>query len=229
MQVEIWTDIICPWCGIGHHRLERALAQFAHAGEVTLVQRSFQLDENAPTDRTESARSMLRAKKGMSDEQMDAIGGHIQKLAEADGLRPYVVLDNQVGNTSLAHELAAWATSEGRGREIWDALYRAYFGEARSIFDAASLVAIAGEVGLDADAAREALSSRRYAAQVRADGEAARALGVRGVPFVLVDRRYAVSGAQPTETLTTALERAWADRAAAGAVQDGAACAAEGC
>lgn len=212
MRVEIWTDIICPWCGLGNHQLDTALERFGHADDVQLVHRSFQLDENAPSDRTESVRQMLRQKKGLSDAQVDAITARVEKLAEAQGLQPYVVRDNQVGNTALAHELAAWATELGRGKEVWDALYQAYFGAARSIFDVDSLVTLASELGLDADAAREVLTSRRYASQVKADGREARELGVSGVPFILIDRRYAVSGAQPVEVLTQALEQAWRER-----------------
>ncbi len=212
MRVEIWTDIICPWCGLGIARLEKALAQFAHRAEVELVRRSFQLDESFPVDRTESVREMLSTKKGMSDAQVDQITSHVATLAEAEGLVPYVVAANRVGNTSLAHELAAWATDQGKGAEIWGALYKAYFGEARSVFDMNSLTAIAGEHGLDPQAAREALASGKYKSRVRADGRAARDIGVGGVPFVLLDGRYGVSGAQSVEAFAEALELAWSKR-----------------
>lgn len=214
MRVEIWSDIICPWCGLGIHQLDAALARFAHTGDVQLVHRSFQLDERAPADRTESVRQMLREKKGLSDAQIDGITARIESLAEAQGLRPYVVRDNHVGNTALAHEFAVWATELGRSKEAWDALYKAYFAEARSIFDVESLVTLASELGLKPDAAREVLSSRRYAPQVKADGHEARRLGVTGVPFILIDGRYAVSGAQPVDAMLRALELAWSERPA---------------
>jgi predicted DsbA family dithiol-disulfide isomerase len=214
MRIEIWTDVICPWCGLGHHRLEQALERFGHAEDVELVHRSFQLDEHAPIGVTETARHMLKTRKGLSDAQIDAIVGRVEGLAEAEGLHPYVVGDNRVGNTSLAHELAAWASELGHEEEVWAALYRAYFGEARSIFDVDSLVKLASELGLDPAQAREVLVSRAYEPKVLADGREARALGAQGVPFILVDRRYAVPGAQAVDTLVEVFERAWRERPA---------------
>lgn len=208
MRVEIWTDIICPWCGIGENRLRAALVAFGHEDEIDLVYRSFQLDENAPTT-TQRARDMLKHKKGMSDAQIDSVTKRIEDMARADGLTPYLVADNLVGNTSLAHQLAAWATDLGRGHEMWALLYRSYFGEGKSVFDIDALVALATELGLDAAAAREALTSRRYEAQVLADGRAARELGTGGVPFIVIDGRYAISGAQPVEVMLQALQTAY--------------------
>ena len=212
MRIEIWTDIICPWCGIGNHRLESALAKFEHIKDVEVVHRSFQLDERADPNVTQTAREMLKKKKGMSDAQISSITKRIESMAEAEGLKPYVVAENMVGNTSLAHELAAWATDIGRGKDMWDALYRAYFGEKKSIFDVTSLVEIARDVGLDADKALDVLTSRHYAKQVQADGAAAHALGASGVPFVVIDRKYAIPGAQPVEVFSEAIETAWRER-----------------
>lgn len=231
MRIELWTDIVCPWCGLGSRRLDTALERFEHGDEVELVRRSFQLDESLPVGETVSVRAMLRTKKGMTDAQIDDGVRRIERLAEAEGLVPYVVRENRVGHTGLAHQLAAWATEQGRGEELWRALYRAYFGEARSIFDVDSLVALAAELGLDAEAAREALRSGRYAAQVQADGRRARELGVSGVPFFLIDERYAVSGAQPVDLLVQALETAWAERrpTTSAAADEAEACGPDGC
>lgn len=212
MQIEVWSDIICPWCGLGLHRLRAALAGFEHAAEIEVVHRSFQLDERAPADQTESVRSMLR-KKGLSDPQIDSVTARVAALAAAEGLEPYHVLDNQVGNTSLAHELAAWATEQGRGSELWDRLFVAYFGETKSVFEIDALVELAQSVGLDADGAREALTSRRYAEQVRKEGREAGRLGASGVPFFVIDRKFAIGGAQPAPVLLQALSEAWQERA----------------
>lgn len=211
MRIEIWTDVICPWCGLGEHRLQEALRRFDHAGEVEVVHRSFQLDERAPLGSTRAVREMLVSDKGLASHEVDRLVTRIERLAHAEGLRPYVVGDNRVGNTSLAHQLAAWATLQGRGAETWAALYKAYFGQARSIFDVDSLVTIAGELGLDPLAAREALVSGRHAGQVRAEGREARELGASGVPFIVIDRRYAIAGAQPVGTILEALEAAWTE------------------
>src|SRR3954469_17330619 len=139
MRIEVWSDIICPWCGLGLHRLRAALARFEHAADVQVVHRSFQLDERAPAGQTEPVRAMLR-KKGLADPQIDAVTARVAQLAEAEGLTPYRVLENRVGNTSLAHELAAWATEQGRGPETWDLLFKTYFGEAQSVFEIEPLV-----------------------------------------------------------------------------------------
>ena len=205
MNIEVWTDIICPWCGLGLHRLKQALARFPHAAEVSVVHHSFQLDERASAERTEPVRSMLRRKMGASDAQIERMTGQIEQMARAEGLQPYRVLDNRVGNTSLAHELAAWATDLGRGPEMWDALFVAYFGEARSIFDVDALAPLAERVGLDPDAARQALVSHQFAERVIADGREAHALGATGVPFTVIDRRRAFAGAQPADAILSAL------------------------
>jgi len=232
MRIEIWTDVICPWCGIGEHRLTEALHRFGHGADVEVVHRSFQLDPRAPLGTTETVRQMLKTRKRLSDAQVDGLVKNVERVAAADGLAPYVVGDNHTGNTSLAHELAAWATEQGRGAEIWARLYTAYFGEARSIFDVDSLVELARELGLDTDTAREVLTSRRYEQQVLADGREAQELGASGVPFIVIDRRYAIAGAQPVATMLGALEKAWTEQRptpAAVNVGDDALCGPDGC
>lgn len=212
MQIDLWTDIICPWCGLGHHRLELALARFPHKESVNVVYHSFQLDERAPVGVAEDVREMLHTKKGMPYAQIDQVTRHIEQLAAAEGLAPYIVGANRVGNTSMAHELAMWATGEGRGKQMWERLYRAYFAEGRSIFDEDSLVALAVELGLDAGAAREVLTSRKFAKAVYKDGVAASQLGATGVPFYVVDNKFGIAGAQPVDALLGVLERAWRER-----------------
>lgn len=231
MRVEIWTDIICPWCGIGENRLREALAGFEHAGEVEVVHRSFQLDERAPAGSTQTAREMLVERKGLLRGQVDEMVARVEAIAAADGLSPYIVGDNRVGNTSLAHELAAWADELGRGNEMWTKLYSAYFGEGRSVFDVDSLVAIATEAGFGAESAREALTSRRYEKRVLADGREARELGAGGVPFIVIDRRYAIAGAQSADVVRRALETAWKEKAPKPVIEtdDGAFCGPDGC
>ncbi len=213
MRIEIWTDIICPWCGIGQHRLDEALRQFPHADRVEVIHRSFQLDPDRPRARTEPVKEMLQEAKGFSREQVEQMTRHVERIAEGDGLTPYVVGDNETGNTSWAHEFAAWATTHGKGDEAWALLFRAYFGEARSIFTVDALVELAGELGLNRTECRELLSSGRFRDQVISDQQEAAALGVRGVPFIAIDRKYAVSGAQPVSLLLDALGKAWSERA----------------
>jgi predicted DsbA family dithiol-disulfide isomerase len=154
---------------------------------------------------------MLR-KKGLDDGQIDAMTQRVEGLADAEGLRPYHVLDNRVGSTALAHELLAYAADQGKQAEAWHRLFTAYFGEARPIFSVDDLVSLAGEIGLDPQAARQALLSRRYTGRVADEGREAAQLGATGVPFFVIDRRYGVAGAQPVDTLLAALQRAWDER-----------------
>ena len=206
MNVEIWADVICPWCAIGQARLAKAIAGVPRPEDLHVVHRSFQLDPRAPSTPVRTA-DMLRAKYGLSDARLQASWAHLTELAAAEGIVPYH-LDNVVANTHLAHELAAFASARGQADAAWRLLYRAYFGERRSIFDVDALVVLAGELGLDADEARGALLDGRYRATVDADARDARELGVTGVPFVLVDQKIAVAGAQPVAAFVEAITRA---------------------
>lgn len=227
MKVEIWSDVICPWCGLGQHRLEQALAGFEHRAHVEVVHRSFQLDPGAPAV-PQPVRTMLARKYRMNEAQLEATFARIEGLAATDGLAPYIVGDNVVGNTRLAHELLALAAARGREAAAWTRLYRAYFGERRSIFDVDALVELGTELGLDPAEARAALTDGRFRAQVEADGAEARALGASGVPFVVIDRRYGIPGAQPVEAFRQALEQAWRDQPTPIAT-DAASCGPDGC
>lgn len=228
MRVELWTDIICPWCGLGKARFDAALAQFAHRDQVEVIHRSFQLDPHATLGESEPVMAMLARKFRRSEAELQAMTQHVQSLAEAEGLKPYHVGDNRVGNTSPAHEFAHWATDQGKGSEAWALLYRAYFGEKRDIFTFEALAAMAPELGLDAAEALVALKERRYAGAVLEEGEEAQAMGATGVPFFVIDRRFGVSGAQSPEVLLGALQEAWGGRSGAAGDAD-AACGPEGC
>ncbi|HVL51827.1 MAG TPA: DsbA family oxidoreductase [Actinomycetota bacterium] len=207
MKVEVWSDIVCPWCGLGKHRLDAALARLPQADDVEVIYRSFQLDPGAPSDPV-SVKEMLTAKYGLDDAGFASVTGHVEALAAAEGLTPYHVGDNLAGNTFLVHQLLAMAAEYGLAAQAWDRVYRAYFGEQRSIFDVDALVELGSEIGLDPDAVREALSTGRYASRLQADLMNARRIGVTGVPFFVIDGRFAVSGAQPPEVLLEVLERA---------------------
>lgn len=200
MRVEVWSDMICPWCGLGQHRLQAALDRLPDGDDVEVVYRSFQLDPYAPTQARPVAEH-LKAKYGLDDAGFASVTGRVEGLAEAEGLTPYHVGDNLTGNTFLAHQLASLATDRGVQAEAWDRLYRAHFGERRSIFDVDSLVELGTEIGLDPAEVREALETGRYAERVRNEGMEARSMGATGVPFFVIDRKYAVSGAQPADVL----------------------------
>ena len=207
MRVEVWSDVVCPWCYIGKRRLETALERFPHRDQVEVVWRSFQLDPSVPEGETHPTLPAVAAKYGISVEEMRGNLARVEQLAADEGL-DYHLADGVSGNTLLAHELLHLAAEHGNDKrnELKERLLHAYFEEGRPVFDVDSLVPFAVEVGLD-----EALADRRFLTAVREDGATAQALGANGVPFFVVDRRYGAAGAQPAEQLLTMLERAWAD------------------
>ena len=213
MQIDIWTDVVCPWCYVGKRRFEKALAIFPHRDEVHVVHRSFQLNPAAAQGRTSPRRDALMAKYGLSDTQVDAMNARMEQTAAEEGLH-YDLTDGVTGNTFDAHRLLHLAHDRGRQDDVIERLYRGYFTEKRSLFDHDSLVDLAGEAGLDRDEVRRMLSGNDYADAVARDIAEARALGANGVPFFVIDQRYGVSGAQPPEVFARALERAWADTSA---------------
>ncbi|MEU3643968.1 DsbA family oxidoreductase [Lentzea sp. NPDC034063] len=203
MQVEFWADVICPWCYIGKARFEKALAGFEHRAEITVVHRAFELD---PTKTgVESVQDMLATKFGPRAAEMEE---SVAQLARDEGLE--YRLDREVGNTFDVHRLLHLAGEKGIQHEVLDAVLRANFAQARSLFTPESLTEIATEAGLDAADVKTVLEDpTAYADEVRADEQRARDIGVSGVPFVVVGERLAVSGAQPVELFGRALTQAW--------------------
>jgi predicted DsbA family dithiol-disulfide isomerase len=214
MEIEIWSDVVCGWCYLGKRRLERALQRFDGRDEVRLVYRAFELDPTRPVGTTESVQTVLHAKYGWTPAQVEAAGDQIQALAAEEGLVYRRTADGVIGNTRHAHEVMHAAVACGRGDAMLERLYRAYFTEGRSVFDVESLVALAADVGLDEADLRVALREGRYTAAVEADNREARALGARGVPFFVIDRRFGVSGAQSVDVFVEALTRAREARSA---------------
>ena len=213
VRIDVWSDLVCPWCYIGKRRLERALEGFSHRDGVEIVHRSFQLDPSAPPARTQARREMLMAKYRLTAAQVDEMDVRMQRTAAADGL-DYHLEGSVTGNTFDAHRVLHLASDRGVQAAVLERFYRAYFTEQRSLFDRDSLVALAAEAGLDPDETRRVLGSETYADRVAADLKAARALGATGVPFFVIDHRYGVSGAQSADVFADALTRAWNGQAA---------------
>ncbi|MGW4033497.1 DsbA family oxidoreductase [Streptomyces sp. NPDC004838] len=211
MRVEIWSDIACPWCYIGKARFEKGLAEFAHRDQVEVVHRSFELDPNRAKGDTGSVVDMLAAKYGRTREEVRAMEENVASNARAEGLG-YRTEGRDHGSTFDIHRLLHLARAHGRQGELLNLAYRANFAEERSVYDPEVLVALAVEAGLDEGEAREVLAGDRYADDVRADEREAAELGANGVPFFVFDRRYGVSGGQPAELFTQALEQAWKGR-----------------
>ncbi|TDC62513.1 DsbA family oxidoreductase [Actinomadura sp. GC306] len=210
MRVEIWSDVICPWCYIGKRQFEHALQDFPHRDQVEVVYRAFQLDPSFPKGETMDVADMLSGKLGMPRDQAVEMNRQMEQRAAGAGLE-YNLEGGRVGNTADAHRLVHLAAEHGVQDAFVEALYKAHFTDRRSVFDHDSLVQIAEEAGLDADVVRETLTTGKYAAEVDTDQREARDLGANGVPFFVIDRRYGISGAQPPEAFTEALTRAWAD------------------
>src|SRR5438552_2791809 len=210
MKVEIWSDVVCPWCYIGKRRFEAALGRFAHRDDLSVVWRSFELDPSAPTRRTGDSAERLAAKYGMSRAQAVASQDRLTQMAAQEGLA-FHFDQAQSGNTFDAHRLLHLAAERGLQDEVKERLLRAYFSEGEPIGERATLVRLVAEVGLAADEVEAVLASDSYAEEVRAEEHEATELGINGVPFFVIDRRYGVSGAQPADVLLQVLERAWAD------------------
>ncbi|HEX7004228.1 MAG TPA: DsbA family oxidoreductase [Trueperaceae bacterium] len=211
MRVEIWTDIICPWCYLGKRRMETALSRFPHAEQVELMGRSFELDPGAPRRYEVSLDEMLAGKYGVGLERARAMNEQVTELAKGEGLE-YRLDVARPGNTFDAHRLLHLAEGLGRRSELEERFMRGYFSEGKAIGDHEVLAGMAKEVGLDESAVREVLAGEAFANAVRADESRARRLGANGVPFFVVDGRYGVSGAQPSDLLLELLQKAWATR-----------------
>lgn len=209
MQVHIWSDVVCPWCYIGKRRFEKALATFAQREQVQVIYRSFQLDPDAPADRSAPSAAVLAAKYGVSETQVAAMMANVTQAAAAEGLQ-YHLQNTRSGNTRAAHQLLHLARARHLQAAVLEQFYSAYFTAGRSLFEDASLIGIAAAGGLDPQECQRVLREDTYAAAVAADADQARALGVSGVPFALIDDRYAVSGAQSTAVFLQALTQAWA-------------------
>lgn len=209
MNVEIWSDVVCPWCYIGKRRFETALAAFEHADEVEVVWRSFELDPRAPRERIGDYATRLAKKYGTSFERAQVTISHMADVAAEEGL-DFDFARARAGNTFDAHRLLHYAAGHGLQGALKERLLRAYFSEGAPIGDGDALVRLAVDAGLEAGEVSKMLAGDDFAEHVRADEAAAEELGIGGVPFFLVDRKFAVSGAQPVDVFTRALERAWA-------------------
>ena len=211
MNVEIWSDVVCPWCYLGKRRFERALASFGHPGEVTVTYRSFELDPNAPAQRTGTHAEHLAGKYGMTIAQAEQANQQMTQRAAADGLEfRFDVIHG--GNTFDAHRLLHLAKDHGLQPEMKERLLRATFTEGLPIADTPTLVRLATEAGLPSAQVQAVLDGDAYADAVRADERQAARYGITGVPFFVADGKYAVSGAQPPETLLQLLQRAYDER-----------------
>ena len=208
VDVEIWSDVVCPWCYIGKRRFEAALAAFEHRDSVRVLWRSFELDPLAPAERVGDTATHLAGKYGRSRGEALAMLESVTEVAAAEGL-DFRFDRARGGNTLDAHRLLHLASLVERQDELKERLMHAYFTEGEPIGDPTALERIAVASGLPAGEVRDVLATGRFAAEVREDEQAATALGSSAVPFFVLDRGLAVSGAQAPEVLLDLLRRGW--------------------
>ena len=231
VKVEFWSEVTCPWCGLGSHRLDKAVERFEHREEVELVHRSLPLFDDVPDAAVVSVRQALKQAHHLPDDRVEEGPRRVEALAAREGLAPYNVLENVVGNTWRAHEFLAYASAQGKNRAAWDRIFTAYYGETRSVFTIDALVELAPDLGLDPAETRQALDEGRFRQQVLDEARRARSLGATGTPFIFIDGQYALPGVQDTATLLRALRQAWDEpRPAAAAADAGTSqCGPDGC
>jgi predicted DsbA family dithiol-disulfide isomerase len=208
MIIDVWADVVCPWCFIGKRRLEKALSAFGHKDEVTIRHRAFQLQPDAKDVLPTS--ELLGGKYQVSPEQVKQMQANVCAVADGEGLC-YNLDETLSGNTFDAHRLLLWAATINKQDELLEAMFSSYFEKSRPLFSHSDLVAVAISVGIDADLADDILRSDQYADEVVTDRNLASQLGATGVPFFVVDMKYGISGAQPLEAFTQTLQTAWAD------------------
>jgi len=206
MKVEIWSDIMCPFCFIGKRKFENALAQFAGKGQIELEWKSFQLQPDLKTDTTKNISEHLAEVKGLSTEQTTKMYHQLIETAKSVGLE-FNVDKIVVANTFKAQNLVHFAKTQGKQNEIEEGLFKAYFTDGKNVDDVATLIALAQEVGLDIAGLKEVLVRESFSNNVQNDINEARKIGVRGVPFFVFDRKYAVSGAQDPSVFLETLEK----------------------
>jgi predicted DsbA family dithiol-disulfide isomerase len=234
MQLEIWSDIACPWCYVGKRRMEAALAEFEHRDEVEVTWRSFELDPTAPADRGISHAELIARKYGRTLEEVAAMDAQLTGVAAAEGI-DMKLSEIRSGSTFDGHRLIHLAAAHGLQDAMKERLMRAYFSEGALVADHETLATLAAEVGLPADEVREVLLTERFAEDVRDDERTAQGAGIQAVPCFVIDRRFGASGAQDPSILLDFLRHGWSQREpqpitfADAGVAEGDACGPDGC
>ncbi len=230
MRIDVWSDIACPWCYVGKRRLERALKEFPHADDVEVVWHAFELDPTAPKERDPSVSHAERiAKKyGISTDQARRNSERLRDTAREEGLA-FDFDHIRSGNMFDAHRLVHLGHQRGVQDAVKERFLRAYLEQGALMSDHETLVRLSVEAGLDEGEVSDVLASDQFADAVRADEAQAHELGINGVPCFVLDRRFAVSGAQSPEVLLSALHQAWSEREPTSQLAEGAVCGPDGC
>jgi predicted DsbA family dithiol-disulfide isomerase len=211
LTVEVWSDIVCPFCYVGKRNLERALADRPDRQHIEVRWRSFELDPGMPAEAVPADQELAR-RRGLTLDEARAMHEVTERQGAELGI-PFDFRRALRGSTFDAHRVLHMAEAHSLQDAVNERLMAAYFTEGGAISDRATLADLAAECGLDGSEVRAMLESDRYAADVRADEQEAAALGINAVPFFVIDRRYALAGAHPPEVLSQTIERTFADRA----------------
>ena len=210
MKIEIWSDVMCPFCYIGKRNFERALEQFADKDKVQVVWKSFQLDPSIPEVQSESYSNYLVKAKGMPKAQVDAMLANVTQNAKNAGL-DYDFDKSVMVNSLKAHRVIQFAKTRGLGDVAEERFFKAFFTEGENIADDATLIKIGKDIGLNEAAVELALTNDKYLDMINQDIQEARTIGVQGVPFFVFNRKYAVSGAQPPQAFLQTLQKSFAE------------------
>jgi predicted DsbA family dithiol-disulfide isomerase len=206
MIIDIWSDVVCPWCFIGKRRLEKALSQFEHRDQVVLRHRAFQLQPDITT--TVETKSYLAEKYRMAESQVEEMQANVCAIADGEGLC-YNLDGTLSGNTFDAHRLLLWAATIDKQDQLLEAMYSAYFEKSQPLFSHEDLIKVCQLAGINPDSASALLQSDDFREEVLGDRALATQLGATGVPFFVIDMKYGISGAQPLEAFTQTLNTAW--------------------
>lgn len=210
MKIEIWSDVMCPFCYIGKRNFETALAQFADKENIEVEWKSFQLDPTIPETADESHEEYLVKRKGMSLEQVKGMLANVTEMAKQSGLE-YHFDQSVIVNSQKAHQLIQFAKTKSLGDEMEERLFKAFFTEGKNMADINTLTQLGKEIGLDENELQAAFTDEQYKYQMAQDIQEAQNIGVRGVPFFVFDRKYGISGAQPPQAFTETLTKSFAE------------------
>jgi predicted DsbA family dithiol-disulfide isomerase len=206
MIIDIWSDVVCPWCFIGKRRLEKALSQFEHSDQVVIRHRAFQLQPDITI--TVETKSYLAEKYRMAESQVEEMQANVCAIADGEGLC-YNLDGTLSGNTFDAHRLLLWAATIDKQDQLLEAMYSAYFEKSQPLFSHEDLIKVCQIAGINPESAAELLQSDDFREEVLGDRALATQLGATGVPFFVIDMKYGISGAQPLEAFTQTLNTAW--------------------
>lgn len=212
MKIDLWTDIVCPFCYIGNVQFNKSLNAFAHKAEVEVIHHSFQLMPEAPAKYDDKkSHETLAAIKGIPVAAAEEMNERVRLLGKQEGL-DMKMADTKLVNSFMSHRFIHYAATKKKQETAVDALFEAYFTDTVDIMDIEALIGVAKKIGLDEGEVRQVLESEAFNDEVKADIHQAAELGIHGVPFFVIDGKYGVSGAQGVEAFSAILEKIWHEK-----------------